>query len=163
MAQKCSICIHPKRQYINRMLMNPKRSLREIAVKYRASQSALGRHRGHISNSIAVAKKNGDIEQGKTTYEQYEELMTEAKKKYRKATGMIQVAWFREWRAIFETALKRGVEEGIKRLEEERRSAHQEEYSDMSPAIKELIDAEFIGTHLEVDYEVVDEEDEDGR
>ena len=65
MPRKCSICTHPKKVHINRALMNPNNSLREIAVKYRASQSAPDRHRAHITNAVQVARKNGDSKQGK--------------------------------------------------------------------------------------------------
>jgi len=136
MPQKCSICKHPKRQYINRMLMNPRHTLRRISVKYAVSQTALARHRDeHISKAIQLARENGEIKQGKSSYEQFEDMLTEAENKYRNADVSMQVQWFREWRAMLELAFKLG-------LEAERRREHNT-FSDVSPAIQEMIDRDF--------------------
>lgn len=150
MAPKCTICIHPKRAYINKMLMNPKRTLREIAARYGSTTGTLQRHKKHLTRDIQVARTNGAIDQGKTAYEQYQELMTEAKKMYEKATQMTQVAWFREWRSLFELAVKTGVAEALK---EAKLAEQQDQFNDMSPAIKELIDAEW------PEYEIVDDDE----
>jgi 3-phenylpropionate/cinnamic acid dioxygenase small subunit len=147
MAQKCSICIHPKRAYINRMLLNAKNPLREIAGKYGVSQSAVDRHRAHISNAVQVAKTNGDIVQGKTAYEQYVQMRDEAERMYRKSKGFTQVAWFREWVGMLDRAYKYGMEA--------ERQREKQEFKDVTPDVLDIINAVKARA---AEYEVVEDE-----
>ncbi len=135
MPRKCSVCTHPKRAHINRALMNPKRSLRQIAAQYGVSSSTLQRHKKHMVQTIQLAKKNGAIEEGKTALEQFNEMITEAEKRYREAEGQLQIGWFREWRAMLELAFKLGIEE------ERRRDT--EEFRDVTPGVLAIIKKEF--------------------
>ena len=137
MPRKDSIEIHPKRQYINRMLLTGKRTLREIAGKYGISISALHRHKAHLIKAIREAKELERIKQGKTGFEQFNEMVKEAEQKYRGTTEQLQVGWFREWRAMLELAFKLGIEE-------ERRRERQV-YSDVSPGVLAIINKEYEG------------------
>ena len=132
MPQRCSICIHPKRRSIDRMLLNPKRLLREISGRFSVSVSALDRHKAHIVRAVTTAKRAGAVKVGKTAHEQFEEMVAEAEKKYREAKGSVQVAWFREWRGMLELAFKLGL---AARLTEEVHT-----YRDVTPAVAALIE-----------------------
>lgn len=135
MPRKCSICIHPKRAHINRTILSGKKSLRQIAVQYGVSVSALQRHKKHLVEAMRLAKKNGEIKEGKTAFEQFNEMVREAEGKYRTTDGQLQVGWFREWRAMLELAFKLGIEE------EQRRE--RQVFTDVTPAVKALIDKMF--------------------
>lgn len=133
MPQKCSICLHPKRQYIDRMLISGKQSIRTIAARYEVSTGALNRHKKHLVHAIVEAKQNGDIKHAKTAFEQFVELVEEAERKYRTSKGSEQVAWFRERRALLEQAFKLGIEA--------QRAKEREQFRDVTPAVEELIES----------------------
>lgn len=60
MPPKCSVCAHPKRREIDRLIADPKASLRNIAAQFDTSASALSRHKaciGKAINKLKVAKK----------------------------------------------------------------------------------------------------------
>ncbi len=100
MPRKCSICTHPKRAHINRALLNPKKSLREIAVQYGGSISTLDRHlKKHLLPAMKLAKKEAELK--------------EAEDKYNGSMGALQVSWFREWRGMMELGFKLGMEDGF--------------------------------------------------
>ena len=136
MPRKCSICTHPKRAYINRAILSGKKSLRKIAIQYGVGFAAVQWHKKkHLIPAMQLAKRNGEIKEGKTGFEQFNEMVKEAEEKYRETTGALQVGWFREWRAMLELAFKLGIEE-------ERRRERQV-YSDVTPEVQELIDKLF--------------------
>ena len=61
MPQKCSVCVHAKRAHINKALLNPKWSLRDIAGQYGVSKSFLA-HTGesffrNIAERFEVANR----------------------------------------------------------------------------------------------------------
>ena len=136
MPRKCSICTDPKRAHINRALLNPKKPLRQIAVQYGKSVSTLQRHKiRHLIPAMQLAKKNRELQEGKSAFEQFNEMVKEAEQKYRDTTGQLQVGWFREWRAMLELAFKLGIEE-------ERRRERQT-FSDVTPGVLEIINKEY--------------------
>jgi hypothetical protein len=147
MAQKCSICIHPKRAYINRMLLNAKNTKRVIAEKFGVSQTALSRHQEHITKSVQTARTNGAIAQGKTAYEQYVQMRDEAERMYRKSKGFTQVAWFREWVGMLDRAYKYGMEA--------ERQREKQEFKDVTPDVLDIINAVKARA---AEYEVVEDE-----
>lgn len=62
---KCSICIHPQRPEIDRLLLSDDAaSYRDIARRYNVSKDAVARHReAHLSKQMArVAKRNQDAD-----------------------------------------------------------------------------------------------------
>ncbi|HEC61378.1 MAG TPA: hypothetical protein ENI27_03900 [bacterium] len=133
MPRKCSICTSPKRGHINRALISGKRRLREIAEKYGYSISALHRHKHHISRDVQVAKKADVIEQGRTAYELFAELLDEAEKRYRVTRkGSLKISWFREWRTMMEIGFKLGIEEARRR--------EQKGSTKLSPELQEIMD-----------------------
>ena len=132
MPQKCLVCIHPKRAHINRALMNPKCSLRDIAARYEISRSTLQRHKTHIKNAIVKAKKKEEVKTGQTAIEQFSAMLEEAESRYRKAKAAQKVQWFREWRSMLELAFKLGIEE--------QRQRERQVFSDVTPAVGEAID-----------------------
>jgi transposase-like protein len=54
MARKCTVCVHAERKNIDKSLVEPGSSLRDIARQYRVSKDALSRHvkGGHIEDEI---------------------------------------------------------------------------------------------------------------
>ncbi len=136
MPRKCSVCKHRKRDHINRAILSAKKSLRVISKQYEVSYSAVQRHKNeHLIQAMRLAKKNGEIKEGKTAFEQFNEMVKEAEGKYRTTDGQLQVGWFREWRAMLELAFKLGIEE-------ERRRERQV-FTDVTPAVKAIIDKMF--------------------
>ena len=89
MPQKCSVYTHPKRAHINRAIVSHKASLRAIAGQYGVSHYALQRHKTHTTTAIQVAKKNGDIKQGKRAHDRLTEMIEDVTKKYEASTGMV--------------------------------------------------------------------------
>lgn len=132
MPQKCSICKHPKRAHINRALMNPKRSLRSIARQYDTSVGTLSRHKEHIASSVDLAKKNGAIKAGKTAYEQFMALVTEAETEYKGSSGNLKVRWFEQRVALLKEAFRLGIEA--------QREREKQVFNDVTPAVQDLID-----------------------
>lgn len=57
----CTICKHKQRGAIERELVG-RRPLREVAVRYGVSKSALDRHRGHLSAEVIATQKSQDVE-----------------------------------------------------------------------------------------------------
>ena len=136
MPRKCSVCTHPKRAHINRAILSGKKSLRVISKQYEVSYSAIQRHKiEHLVPAMQLVKKNRELQEGKTAFEQFNEMVREAESKYRSSSGPLQIGWFREWRAMLELAFKLGIEE-------ERRRGKQV-YTDVSPAVLEIINKEF--------------------
>jgi len=84
---------------------------------------------------MQLAKKNREFQEGKSAFEQFNEMVKEAEQKYRDTTGQLQVGWFREWRAMLELAFKLGIEE-------ERRRERQT-FSDVTPGVLEIINKEY--------------------
>ena len=84
---------------------------------------------------MKLARKNREIKEGKTGFEQFNEMVKEAEDKYRGTTGQLQVGWFREWRAMLELAFKLGIEE-------ERRRERQI-FKDVTPGVLQIIEKEF--------------------
>ena len=135
MAQKCSVCKNRKRAHINRALLNPKKALREIAAQYGISASTLQRHKKHLIAAMQLAKKEAELKEGKTAFEQFNEMVKQAEQKYNNSSGALQVSWFREWRGMLELAFKLGIEEA--------RQRERQTFADMTPAVKAIIDKEF--------------------
>jgi len=134
--RKCSICTHPKKRYINRALLSGKKSIRQIARQYGLKKDAVRYHkRAHLIEAMKLARKNREIKEGKTGFEQFNEMVKEAEDKYRGTTGQLQVGWFREWRAMLELAFKLGIEE-------ERRRERQI-FKDVTPGVLQIIEKEF--------------------
>jgi hypothetical protein len=60
--QKCSICIHPKRNEIDEALLLSARSLRDIADQFQVSKSALLRHKAdHIATDLVKANQANEV------------------------------------------------------------------------------------------------------
>lgn len=134
MPRKCSICTHPKRAHINRTILSGKKSLRKIAIQYGIGFAAVQWHKKqHLIAAMKLAKKNGEIEQGRSGYEQYNFMLKEVEKKYGESEGMLQVTWFREWRGMLKMAFDMG-------MEEERRRERQV-FQDVTPAVLLMIEA----------------------
>jgi len=134
MPRKCSICTHRKRYHINKALLNPKNSLRKIAKQYGVTVAALNRHKiKHLLPAVQLAKKEAELREGKTAIEQFNEMIKEAELKYKNSSGTLQVSWFRELRGMMELGFKLGMEA----------QREKQTYSDMTPAVKAIIDKEF--------------------
>jgi len=109
--------------------------LRSIASQYGTSDATLQRHKKHIQGAIQVARKNGEIAQGKSAYERFEELVAEAEAEFKRADGMERVHWFREKRSLFTEFFKLGMEA--------QRQAEKQVYNDVTPAVLAIINKEF--------------------
>ena len=130
MPRKCSICTHRKRAHINRALLNPKKALREIAAQYGISASTLQRHKKHLIAAMQLAKKEAELKEGKTAFEQFNEMVKQAEEKYNGSTGALQVSWFREWRGMMELGFKLGMEA----------QREKQVFQEMTPAVKAVAD-----------------------
>ena len=115
--------------------MDPKRSLRDIASQYGTTYGTLQRHKTHITTAVQIAHKNGEIKQGKSAYDRFEELVAEAEAEFKSARGMERVHWFREKRSLFTEFFKLGMEA--------QRQAEKQVYSDVTPAVLAIINKEF--------------------
>ena len=133
MPRKCLVCTHPKRAYINKALMNPKQSMRNIAVRIGVSRSTLQRHKAYIKRASVKARENDENGTGQTALQRITAMLEEAEARYREAEGFQQVAWFREWRSMLELGFKLGMEA----------QKEKQVFNDVTPAIKALIDVEF--------------------
>ncbi len=102
MAPKCSICIHPKRQYINRMVMNHKNTNRIIAAKYDVSQSAVRRHKEHLDGAVAKAMEEDKLKQVYHALEEFMWLVNENKSQYAKADERQKPTYLKELRILWE-------------------------------------------------------------
>ena len=131
MPRKCSICTHRKRYHINKALLNPKVPLREIAAKYGGSTSTLNRHlKKHLLPAVQLAKKEAELKEGKTAFEQFNEMVKQAEQKYNNSSGALQVSWFREWRGMMELGFKLGMEA----------QREKQTFQEMTPAVKAVAD-----------------------
>ena len=84
---------------------------------------------------MQLAKKEAELKEGKTAFEQFNEMVKQAEQKYNNSSGALQVSWFREWRGMLELAFKLGIEEA--------RQRERQTFADMTPAVKAIIDKEF--------------------
>jgi hypothetical protein len=64
MPPKCSVCIHPKRAEVDRLLLTNGDSFRNIAERFGTSTTALHRHKtDHLSERMAdVAERNAEAD-----------------------------------------------------------------------------------------------------
>jgi len=77
--QKCSICIHPERKEIDKLLLHAK-SMRQIAVRFGTSISTLQRHKKHISGHLLRAKGQSDLEYSDSLLDQLKKISENANK-----------------------------------------------------------------------------------
>ena len=135
MPRKCSICTHPKRRYIERSML--KKSLRDIAVQYGVSKSALQNHKKHIQKALAkVEQANGQSFQDRfdALYQQLEKLEAEAQKISDK------VAIIREKKGMLQMFVQLGYQEALRRQQQQEK---QKEFTDVTPAVLQIIEKEF--------------------
>ena len=102
MAQKCSVCRHKKRQYINRMLVNPHNSKRVISVKYGVSRQALTRHMVHIGSGIVSLEKDHE-NQAYDAYGEFMDLVREARAEDKTAKNGAKLQWHHARRILMQT------------------------------------------------------------
>lgn len=62
MARDCTVCIHPKKDEINRVLLERSATYRIMADRYGLSQTALKRHKkGHLPVHVAKAHEAAEV------------------------------------------------------------------------------------------------------
>jgi len=82
---------------------------------------------------MQLANKENELKEGKTAFEQFNDMVKTAEEKFNNSSGSLQVSWFREWRGMMELGFKLGMEAQREKREDR----------DISPAIKAIIDKEF--------------------
>ena len=77
MPQRCSVCIHKKRQQIDRALLAHE-TLRYVAERFALSVWALHRHKRHLSATLMKAEEAREAAQADSLLEQLQNLQTRA-------------------------------------------------------------------------------------
>lgn len=78
MPRRCTICEHPKRDEINKALIETQ-NIAEIAKRYGVSYDSLFRHRqGHIPEALAKAQEAREVAQASSLLDQVCELRDKA-------------------------------------------------------------------------------------
>jgi hypothetical protein len=81
MAQACSICVHPQRAEIDKLLVDNASSNRVIARQFRVGHDAVQRHRqNHLPVSLTKAKAVEQVADATTLLSQVTELLQQAKR-----------------------------------------------------------------------------------
>ena len=78
MGRPCSICTHPQRDEIDRLLVEGKEPLRIIAERYGTTPSALCRHKRHIPSMLAKAHEAGEVARADDLLSQVRDLQARA-------------------------------------------------------------------------------------
>ncbi len=100
MPRHCTICEHPKKEEIDRQIVNGN-TFRNIAKLFSLSAAAVYRHKEHVSRVLVNAKKAKEIAHADGLLEQVEDLQlramniltkAEAKEDFRAATSAIREA-----------------------------------------------------------------------
>jgi hypothetical protein len=129
MPRKCTVCGHSKRAAIDKAVISGE-SNRRIAAQFQVSETSLRRHRAHIRKAIVQAITTGAITEGRTAYELFDTMMAEAERKYRGASLVNEIGWFREWRGMLEQGFKLGMEA----------QRQKQVYQDVTPAVLKMIE-----------------------
>lgn len=75
----CSVCAHPQREDIDRLLVAGTDSLRDIAGRFRLSKSALERHKGsHLSAALVQSTAAGEVARADNLLAQVRDLQGRA-------------------------------------------------------------------------------------
>jgi hypothetical protein len=100
MPRHCTVCDHPERGEIDRLLVGGE-PYRSIAKQFSLSESAVYRHKSHLSGTLIKAKEAEQVTQADNLLDQIRDLQkkalsilskAEAAKDYRAATGAIREA-----------------------------------------------------------------------
>lgn len=84
MAMTCKICSHNDRAAINKAIVD-QRSLRDIAVQFGISRSAVDRHKKHIPKALTQAKQAETVAESTSLLSRVEKLMTRCETIYERA------------------------------------------------------------------------------
>jgi len=84
MPRKCSLCIHDKREEIERALLGGD-SYRTVAQRFGVSRDAVVRHRRHLPTALAHAREGKEVAHGDSLVAQLSELTSEAQRLKEKA------------------------------------------------------------------------------
>ncbi len=78
MPRKCTICTHPRREEIDRGLVEGE-SFRSIAERFGVSLGALHRHREHVQDDVQQAIEAKAVRSGRSVLDRIRELNREAR------------------------------------------------------------------------------------
>ena len=86
--KKCSVCEHPKRKEIDRLLVAGELSQSKIADKYGLNKQAVGRHkRGHLTAQISEAVQDERFNESIDHITRLNGLIEKSEGVYRRALG----------------------------------------------------------------------------
>lgn len=74
MANVCTVCIHPERDEIDKLLILDGSSIRDLAGQYKLSKSAVDRHRAHASEALKRAIEVKEYRRGEKLLDKVEDL-----------------------------------------------------------------------------------------
>lgn len=75
MPRTCTICEHPQRQKIDKLLVQGE-PYRDIAGRFSLSRSALSRHKEHLPSALTKAQEAGEIAHANSLLGQVRDLQT---------------------------------------------------------------------------------------
>ena len=78
MPRRCTICTHPRREEIDRALVEGE-SFRNIAERFGVSLGALHRHREHVQDDVQQAIEAKAVRSGRSVLDRIRELNREAR------------------------------------------------------------------------------------
>jgi transposase-like protein len=74
----CRVCQHPQKADIDKLLVNGRTSLRNIAEQFGTSATALHRHKQHLPKLLQEAKKADEVSQADNLLEEVRHLQNRA-------------------------------------------------------------------------------------
>jgi len=113
MPRTCTVCPHPRRDEIDRRLLDGA-SLRNIAKQFSVSSASLFRHNKHISKTLSHARQEADILRADGLMEHLNHLTAEAARLKQKAEQAkdyrTALAGVREMSRLLELVMRLAVE-----------------------------------------------------
>ena len=87
MPKPCSLCTSPRRDEIDAALVAGRDSLRNIAERFGTSAPTLLRHRGHVPERLALARRDAEVRSAETLAEKLSRLEDDLRRLLAKAEG----------------------------------------------------------------------------
>lgn len=87
MPKPCSLCASPRRDEIDAALVAGRDSLRNIAERFGTSAPTLLRHRGHVPERLALARRDAEVRSAESLAEKLSRLEDDLRRLLAKAEG----------------------------------------------------------------------------
>ncbi len=87
MPPRCSLCASPRRDEIDAALVEGRDSFRNIAERFGTSPQTLIRHRAHVPERLALARRDAEVRSAETLAEKLRRLEEDLRRLLGKAEG----------------------------------------------------------------------------